>query len=121
MSNKPYYYASIGAPAGGRQAITDRNLDGKINDDDWLTAPPVAEQIDHNNSSGVDIDDWGSLLWNCEPGKSTDFFLCSAGPDFIFNCLKVKDVNIYCGKEFAYNLFKELEIEQNVLFNSDKA
>ena len=35
--------------------------------------------------------------------------------------LKVKEVDIYSGKEFAYNLFKELEIKQNVLFDSDKA
>ena len=90
---KTPYGRSIEAHASGRVEIIDRNADGIMNSEDWDT-PPVADLlVDHNGVDGIDQSDWGSILWNARAGNSTGFFLASAGPDGLFNCLMTDVVN----------------------------
>lgn len=95
-------YRIIESPKSGRVEVYDRDKDGVINEADWDMAPPSEEQVDHNGDGDIDIDDWGSLLWNARPGNSTGFYLGSAGPDGFFNCLYAHDDN-------DDNIFNQLE------------
>ena len=101
------YERPISAPVGGRAEITDRNRDGSINKDDWKIEPPYEDLIDNNRdqkfdaqdhidqdgNGSIDRNDWGSILWNAIPGRGSSFFLASAGPDGLFNCLPPESVN----------------------------
>lgn len=84
----------MGLKAGGRQTMTDRNNDGLVNLKDWKLKPPsVDDQIDWNKDAKTDVSDWGSILYNAKPGRSQSFYLASAGPDTLFNCLYFEEVN----------------------------
>ncbi len=101
------YERSFIKPLGGRVPITDRNRDGSINNEDWVTEPPHEDLtdvnrdqklddkdlIDHNKDGKVDRDDWGNILYNSIPGRAASFFLGSAGGDGEFNCLPPESEN----------------------------
>ena len=116
-SNGKNYERPIGVPAAGRIEITDRNRDGSINRKDWTLAPPYEDlsdenrdqqldqydMIDHNNDGNIDEHDWGSILYNAWPGRGSSYFLCSAGPDMLFDCLLpsfVNDDNIFLNEDY---------------------
>ena len=101
------YERSFIKPLGGRVPITDRNRDGSINNEDWLTKPPhedltdvnrdqkldEKDHVDHNKDGKIDQDDWGNILYNSIPGRTASFFLGSAGADGEFNCLPPEPEN----------------------------
>ncbi len=92
-------------PRHGRNSLTDRNLDGTIDNKDWSVEPPeINDPVDHNGDSAVTPDDkvwkydrnndgainekdWATILWTALPGRENSFFLASAGPDGEFNTL----------------------------------
>ena len=91
QSGTTAYYRPIEAHKTGRVAISDRNSDGVINLLDWDVEP--TDPQDHNNDGSKDASDWSSILWNARPGNEIGFFLASAGPDALFNCIMTDVVN----------------------------
>ncbi len=104
--------AYIEAPTQGRNTLSDRNLDGTINSEDWAVMPPeIDEPVDHdgngaieplvdkvfkydrNKDGKIDESDWSSILYNAIPGRENSFYLGSAGFDGLFNVLVYEDVN----------------------------
>ncbi len=105
-------YKHLEAPAHGRNTLTDRNLDGTINSEDWAVMPPeIDEPFDHdgdgaiipdkdkvfkydkNGDNKIDEKDWSSILYNSIPGRENSFYLGSAGYDQMFNVLVHEAVN----------------------------